>query len=114
MKAKLRVYVAGFILSILLTLTAFLVVADRILTGWVLVLTLLGFAIVQLGVQLLFFLHLDRETKPRWNLQVFSFMAIVLIILVAGSLWIMNNLNYHMMTPEQTDKYLLEEEAIQR
>ena len=57
-------------------------------------------AVVQLVVQLVFFLHLGRERQPRWNLLAFAFMAIVLLILVLGSLWIMNNLNYHMT---QTD-----------
>lgn len=112
-RGRLTTYIVGFVLSILLTLTAFLVVDDKLLTGWWLTITLLGFATVQLMVQLIFFLHLDRERSPRWNLQAFGFMAMVLLIIVLGSLWIMHNLNYHMMTPEQTDKYLLEEEAIQ-
>ena len=107
-------YVAGFIFSIALTLIAFLMVDDRLLTGWGLTLTLLGFAIVQLLVQLLFFLHLDQESRPRWNLQAFLFMALVLLIIVLGSLWIMNNLNYRVMTPTETDKYIIEDEGIGR
>lgn len=109
-----RAYAAGFTLSILLTLTSFAIVGDKILGGWGLTLVLVGFATIQLIVQLLFFLHIDREASPRWNLQVFGFMAVVLLILVLGSLWIMNNLKYPEMTPEETDKFLLEEEAIDR
>lgn len=111
---KLRSYVVGFILSILLTLTAFLIVKDKLLTGWGLTLALIGFAVIQLMVQLLFFLHLDRESKPRWSLLVFGFMTLVLAIVVIGSLWIMNNLNYRVMMPSETDKYLIEQEAMPR
>ena len=96
-----RTYVVGFILSIILTLTAFKIVDDGLLKGWGLTLTLIAFAVVQLLVQLLFFLHLDKERKPRQNLMAFAFMAIVLLIIVLGSLWIMDNLNYHVMGPEE-------------
>jgi cytochrome o ubiquinol oxidase operon protein cyoD len=96
-----RTYVAGYILSIILTLTAFKVVDDDLLKGWGFTLTLVAFAVVQLFVQLLFFLHLDKERKPRLNLMAFAFMAMVLLIIVLGSLWIMDNLNYHVMTDEE-------------
>lgn len=109
-----RAYVVGYLLSIILTLTSFMIVGDKLLNGWGLTMVLTGFAVVQLVVQLVFFLHLDREQKPRWNLTVMLFAVLVLIIVVAGSLWIMKNLNYHGMSPQETEDYLLEEEAIQR
>jgi cytochrome o ubiquinol oxidase operon protein cyoD len=69
-----------------------------------------GLAVAQLLVQLVFFLHLGREPKPRQNLVVFLFMLLVIGILVIGSLWIMHNLNYHMtMTPKQMDQKLLDQ-----
>jgi cytochrome o ubiquinol oxidase subunit IV len=52
-----------------------------------------------------FFLHLGRETRPRWKLAVFLFMLGVILILVFGSLWIMTNLNYRMM-PKQMVQYM--------
>lgn len=112
-KGRLRSYVTGFVLSVVLTLTAFLIVSDKLLAGWGLLTALLGFAVIQLMVQLLFFLHLDREKKPWWNWMAFAFMAVVLLILVGGTLWIMNNLSYRTMSPSETDNYLLEEEAIE-
>jgi len=105
-----RTYIVGFILSIILTLTAFKVVDDSLLKGWGLTLTLVSFAVVQLFVQLLFFLHLDKEKKPRQNLMAFAFMAMVLLIIVLGSLWIMDNLNYHVMGPEE----IIKDEGINR
>ena len=61
--------------------------------------------LAQFFTQLLFFLHLGRETKPRWKLLVFLFMTMIVAILVFGSLWIMYNLNYHM-TLQQMYQYL--------
>jgi cytochrome o ubiquinol oxidase operon protein cyoD len=54
-------------------------------------------AVMQLLVQLVFFLHLGGESKPRWNLMAFMFTLLVVAILVAGTLWIMYNLDYNMM-----------------
>ena len=115
-KGSLAGYLAGFGLSLLLTLLAFYLVSHRgakpsVLTHRFLIITIVVLAIVQLFVQLLFFLHLDRESKPRWNLLVASFAAIVVLILVIGSLWIMNNLNYHM-EPVPSDKYIIKDEGI--
>jgi cytochrome o ubiquinol oxidase operon protein cyoD len=110
-RVTLLTYVTGFILSVLLTLTAFLVVKDKLLNGRGLILILLGFATIQLVVQLLFFLHLDKESKPRWNLMTFLFAALVLLIVVGGSLWIMNSLNYRMgMSPAE----IIKDEGIHR
>ena len=68
---------------------------------------LLSLATLQLVAQLVFFQHLGRERKPRWNLIVFGFMLGVLAILVFGSLWIMKNLNYHhISSPGQVNTYL--------
>jgi cytochrome o ubiquinol oxidase operon protein cyoD len=104
-------YVLGFSLSVLLTLAAYLSVANHALMGKSLVLVIAGLAVVQLFVQLLFFLHLGRESRPRWNLLVFSFMLLVVGIVVGGSLWIMDNLNYHM-TSRDIDTYIHNEEGI--
>jgi cytochrome o ubiquinol oxidase operon protein cyoD len=63
-------------------------------------------------VQLVFFLHLGGEGKPRWRLTAFLFMLLVLVILVFGSLWIMYNLDYHMtMSPEELDSQIIEDEG---
>jgi cytochrome o ubiquinol oxidase operon protein cyoD len=111
---SLNSYVVGFLLSIVLTLVAYFMVTEQVLEGRTLLLGIVGLAVAQLLVQLIFFLHLGRESRPRWNLTVFFFMLIVLTILVAGTLWIMENLDYHMMSPMETDQYIMEEEGIYR
>ncbi|MBX4201824.1 cytochrome o ubiquinol oxidase subunit IV [Candidatus Saccharibacteria bacterium] len=111
-------YVGGFILSLILTLTAYFVVVhhnqglnQRFSSRFILV-AIFALAITQLLVQLLFFLHLDRESSPRWNLMVAGFAATVVLILVVGSIWIMNNLNYHMESPVQLDKSIIQDEGV--
>jgi cytochrome o ubiquinol oxidase subunit IV len=106
-------YITGFALSVLFTLAPYYLVVNNVVTGPTLVL-LIGFALLQLLVQLVFFLHLGRESKPRWNAMLLLFAALVVIIVVVGSLWIMNNLNYNMMSPAETEQRLLQEEGIHR
>lgn len=104
----LQAYVTGFVLSLMLTAAAYVSVVNEIITDKVLIAVIVGLAVAQLLVQLVFFLHLQRESKPRLNLVVFSFMLLVVGIVVIGSLWIMNNLDYNMM-PHQMDQKMLEQ-----
>ena len=104
-RGTLRTYVIGFVASIVLTLGAYLLVAHHLLSRRLLIAAVIGLALVQFLVQLLFFLHLGRESKPRWKLMVALFMIMVVLILVFGSLWIMTNLSYRM-SPEQINTYM--------
>jgi cytochrome o ubiquinol oxidase subunit IV len=102
----LKTYVGGYVASIVLTVAAYLVVSRHLLSGNNrLIAAVAALALVQFLVQLVFFLRLGRETKPRWKLLVFGFMVGVVGILVFGSLWIMSNLNYRM-TPSQMNQYM--------
>jgi cytochrome o ubiquinol oxidase operon protein cyoD len=71
-------------------------------------------AFLQFLAQLIFFLHLGKETKPRWNLFIFVTTIIGIGILVGGSLWIMNHLNYNHESPDDINAHVMEEEAIYR
>jgi len=103
-------YTLGFLLSILLTLLAYALVVNELFTKTLLVGAVMILATLQLVVQLVLFLHLGRESRPRWNLVAFGFMTMTLIIIVAGSLWIMYNLNYNMMmSPQEMNQYMLEQ-----
>ena len=105
-------YLLGFILSILLTIAAFAVVGNHVLEGNVLIFAILVLAIIQLWVQLIFFLRLNHEKGPKWNLAVFLSTTSIILILVGGSLWIMHNLNYNHTSPSDTDTYILRNEGI--
>lgn len=90
-------YIIGFILSIILTLIPYYLVVNHTLNMQSAYITILVFAVLQLLVQVIFFLHLSGDSSQRWNLLAFIFTLVVLLILVVGSLWIMWNLDYNMM-----------------
>ena len=93
----LKNYVVGFITSICITLASYLTVSQTLLKGGFLVGAVASFAISHAVVQLFLFLHLGDPTRPRWRMMVFLYTLMILSIVVAGSLWVMNNLNYRMM-----------------
>lgn len=117
MVASLRSYIAGFVLSVTFTLAAFALVELHIhaqnhaASNNPLIAVIIGLALIQFFIQLYFFLHLGKETRPRWKLLTFAFMVGVVLILVIGSLWIMSNLNYRM-TPDQMNKYLQSQDGL--
>ena len=103
-KGTAKFYLLGFILCIVLTLAAYFLVVEKLLSGMILILTILGLGVIQMAVQLFFFMHLggeyaDGKAKHHWNMLVFLFMVMVLVIIVFGSLWIMYSLNYREMPP---------------
>lgn len=91
-------YIIGFVSSILLTVASFLLVINTTLTGKPLIYTIVSLALIQAILQLIFFLHVGQEPKPRWETVVFFFMLLVLLIISFGSIWIMNDLNDRMMS----------------
>jgi cytochrome o ubiquinol oxidase operon protein cyoD len=103
-------YSIGFILSIILTITAYAIVVQDIFKSWspfIIAMLISLLASIQLVIQLLFFLHLGSEKKPRWKLVSFIFAFIILSIVVFGSLWIMFDLNQRMMmSPTDMIKYM--------
>jgi cytochrome o ubiquinol oxidase operon protein cyoD len=111
-KARAHIsYIVGLALSAMLTLEAYLLVVHKALNPTMLMGTLLGLALIQMVVQLTFFLHIGQETKPRWNLVFLLSTAGIVFIVVAGSIWIMYHLNYLMM-PSEMNNYLMQQEAI--
>lgn len=95
----LKSYLIGFIASLLLTCASFLLVATRVLSAQTLLYTIIILALLQALVQLRLFLHLGQEAKPRWETFVFYFMVLTLLVVAIGSLWVMYDLNYRMMSP---------------
>lgn len=104
-------YIIGFIDSVVLTLLSYGLVTGKLVSGTLAVAVIIVLAMAQLIVQLVFFLHLGQEERPRWKFWAFCAMSVVLLIVVVGSLWIMKNLNYNMMrmSPDEKNTQLLEE-----
>jgi cytochrome o ubiquinol oxidase operon protein cyoD len=98
-------YLLGFISSITLTVSAYMLATHSSANKNVLAVILGLLAIVQFTVQMLLFLHVGDERGPRWKLGAMLMMLVVVLILVFASIWIMNNLNYRM-TPQQIQQYM--------
>lgn len=106
-RTTLRTYVTGFVSSVVLTVAAYVMVVDNAFSKWTLAIVVALLALIQFMVQLVFFLHLGQDTKPRFKVGVFLFMLLVLLIIVVGSLWIMHSLNYRMdMSPTHIQDYM--------
>jgi cytochrome o ubiquinol oxidase operon protein cyoD len=110
MKPTLTSYIVGFALSLTLTLVAFFLVMypGYFHAGYgALVPAIIILAILQLFVQLICFMHLASEHGPRWKLAALISTVGVILIIVAGSIWIMNHLNYNMMaSPSEMNSYI--------
>ncbi|OGY99505.1 MAG: cytochrome o ubiquinol oxidase subunit IV [Candidatus Liptonbacteria bacterium RIFCSPLOWO2_01_FULL_52_25] len=113
--AVMKSYIVGFAASLALTLTAYFAIVGQWFTGQLSVVLIVGLAIAQFVVQLFFFLHIGKESGPRWNLAALVSTIGVLVIVIAGALWIMGHLNYNMMPGAMdVDAYLMDKEGIRR
>jgi cytochrome o ubiquinol oxidase operon protein cyoD len=93
-----RGYIIGFVLSVVLTAVPFWLVMTGVLPGMVATaLIIFALALVQILVHVVFFLHLDTRSEGGWTLIAFIFTAVIVVIAIAGSIWIMYHLNTNMM-----------------
>ncbi len=104
-------YIIGFMLSLVFTAIPYYMVVNKSVSGSALLATILGFAVLQMLVQIFFFLHLGRGPKPLYNVVFFAFTVITILVVVGGSIFIMDNL-YDNMTPEDVSKKLVQKEGI--
>jgi cytochrome o ubiquinol oxidase operon protein cyoD len=94
----LREYLIGFGLSVVLTAIPFWLVMSGVLgnkqaTGFI----IMGFAVVQIVVHMIYFLHMNAKSDEGWTMVALVFTLILVVIALAGSLWIMHHLNTNMM-----------------
>ncbi len=103
----LKHYIIGFISSLILTLVAYIITINHVADRNILFIILALLALGQFLLQMFYFLHVGREFSPKFKLLMASFMSLVVIILVGGSLWIMFNLDGRVMpTQSQMVKYM--------
>ena len=101
------VYTIGLLLAAILTATSFWVVNTPLLWAPGVFLGLAVLAIAQMGVHLVFFLHITTGPEHTNNVLALAFGILIVFLVVAGSLWIMSDLNANMaLTPEIMDKHM--------
>lgn len=96
--ASLRDYAIGFGLSVVLTAIPFWLVMAGPLPHVVTAAIILGFAVVQMIVHMVYFLHLSGKLENGWSLAALGFTLILVMIMMSGSLWVMYHLNTNMMS----------------
>jgi cytochrome o ubiquinol oxidase subunit IV len=95
------VYTIGLALAVILTAVSFWVANTSTLWTPGVPLGLAVLAIAQMGVHLVFFLHITTAPDNTNNVLALAFGVLIVFLVVAGSLWIMSNLNDNMMPPAE-------------
>ncbi|ANN73296.1 cytochrome o ubiquinol oxidase subunit IV [Bordetella bronchialis] len=96
-------YMTGFILSVILTAIPFWIVMDKVFDqSSTTAMVILGLAAVQIVVHMIYFLHMNARSEGGWTMLALIFTVVIVVITLAGSLWVMYHLNVNMM-PSMTD-----------
>jgi cytochrome o ubiquinol oxidase operon protein cyoD len=94
-------YTAGLGFALLLTAASFIVSQTDLLWQPGVAAGLVVLAVAQMGVHLVFFLHIGTDAEGTNNVLALTFGVIIVALVLAGSLWIMEHLNANMLTPTQ-------------
>ena len=96
MRTSTRGYLNGVGLAQLLTTAAFGLVWNQLLPAPVVLVVVLALGLVQMLVHLRWFLHL-RVRGPGWQVPALAFTLLIVVIMAAGTLWVLKDLNQRMM-----------------
>jgi len=101
---SLQSYTIGFVLAVILTAIPFWLVMTKVIdnsstAGFV----VLGLAAVQVVVHMVYFLHMNSKSEGGWTILALIFTVMVVVIMLAGSLWVMYHLNHNMMPSMNQD-----------
>ena len=104
---EVLVYTIGLLLAALLTVTSFWVANTSLIWPPGVPLGLAVLAIAQMGVHLVFFLHITTGSDNTNNVLALAYGLFIVFLVVAGSVWIMASLNANMaMSPELMDLHM--------
>jgi cytochrome o ubiquinol oxidase operon protein cyoD len=98
---RLLGYVVGLGLAVLLTATSFFVAGTNLVWEPSIPVALVVLAVAQMGVHLVFFLHITTDPDNTNNVMALAFGLLIVFLLLGGSLWIMSNLNQNMPSMDQ-------------
>jgi cytochrome o ubiquinol oxidase subunit IV len=98
---RLLGYVVGLGLAILLTATSFFIAGTDLVWQPSIPVAIIVLAIAQMGVHLVFFLHITTGADNTNNVLALAFGLLIVFLVIGGSLWIMSNLNHNMMPMDQ-------------
>jgi cytochrome o ubiquinol oxidase operon protein cyoD len=90
-------YTVGLGLAVLLTVASFFVTGTGLIWRPDIPVALVALAIAQIGVHLVFFLHLTTAPDNTNNILALAFGVLIVALVVGGSIWIMGHLNHNML-----------------
>lgn len=94
-------YLTGFVLAALLTVASFYVLRTDLIWGPGIIVMLVVLAVAQIGVHLVFFLHLTTAPDNTNNVLALAFGILIVVLIVGGSIWIMYHLDQRLMPMDQ-------------
>ena len=97
----IRSYLIGLGLATLITVVAFYISGTSLVWQPSIPIALIVLAIAQMGVHIVFFLHITTGPESYNNVLALAFGVLIVFLLVVGSLWIMTHLNHNMMPMER-------------
>jgi cytochrome o ubiquinol oxidase operon protein cyoD len=95
--ADLTSYLIGLGLSVLLTAVSFFIARTTLVWTPSIPVALAVLAIAQMGVHLVFFLHITTGPDNANNVLALAFGVLIVLLIVVGSVWIMAHMNQNMM-----------------
>jgi cytochrome o ubiquinol oxidase subunit IV len=96
-RASYLTYTVGLGLAILATIVSFVVAETNLLWAPGIPVGLIVLALAQIGVHLVFFLHLGSGSDSTNNILALAFGVLIVFLIITGSIWIITNLNSNMM-----------------
>jgi cytochrome o ubiquinol oxidase operon protein cyoD len=98
---EVRGYLLGLGLATLLTIASFWADQTHAIYSSGVAVALLVLAVAQIGIHLVFFLHITTDPDNANNILALAFGALIVCLVVFGSLWVMLHLNHNMMPMDQ-------------
>ena len=97
----IRTYLIGLGLAVLMTIASFWAARTHLIYGPGISVAIVVLAIAQMGIHLVFFLHITTAPDNTNNVLALAFGILIACLVIFGSLWIMANLNHNMLPMEQ-------------
>ena len=95
------IYSLGLALAVILTATSFWVANTSLLWAPGIPLGLTVLAVAQMGIHLIFFLHITTDPDNTNNVLALAFGVLIVCLIVFGSLWVMEHLNHNMPSMDE-------------
>ncbi|EZP48853.1 cytochrome o ubiquinol oxidase subunit IV [Sphingomonas sp. RIT328] len=96
-RGKMVTYIVGFLLAAVLSIASFAVVHSGVIYGPGIPVALIALAIAQMGVHLVFFLHVTSGPDNTNNVLALAFGVLIVGLVLIGSIWIMGHLDHNLM-----------------